>query len=118
MLSRTDFLTLFLLLNVFNGAMNLANANSEGVCPARPDDKIQQIDIFDGKPEELAYLAPDDDKTASNIYTLNYIYDQGRIVTVRCKYHSGFAVDVELKDKVTQCKFSSYKSGSSALVCK
>ena len=118
MLSKTDFLRVFLLINVFGSTMNLASANSEGVCPARPDGKIQQIDIFDGKPEELAYLAPDDDKTASNIYTLSYIYDQGRIVTVRCKYHSGFAVDVELKDKVNQCKFSSYKSGNSALVCK
>lgn len=117
MLSKSDVLKL-LLVNVLSGAINVANANPASVCPARLNDTIQQIDIFDGKPEELAFLAPDDDQALPSIYTLNYIYDAGRTVTVRCKYTSSFVADVELKSKVNQCTFSSYKSGNSALICK
>jgi hypothetical protein len=118
MLSKIDFLTLFLLVSIISSAINLANANSKSVCPTRNHDNIHQIDIFDGKPEELAYLAPDDEQTAPNTYTLGYIYEKGRRVTIRCKYNSGFVFDVELKNKVNECKLSSYKSGEYALVCK
>jgi len=118
MLLKADYLKLFLLINLFSCAINTASAASEGVCPKRQNDKVQQIDIFDGKPEELAYLAPDDDRTSPNIYTLSDIYKEGRIVTIRCKYDSGFVHDVELKNKVKQCRFYRNKSGNSKLICK
>ena len=118
MLLKIDFLKLFLLLVIFCGAINLASANAKGECPTRRNEKLQQIYIFDGKPEELAYLAPDDDQTSPNTYTLNHIYEEGRIVTIRCKYASGFVYDVELNNKVRQCKFSRNKSGAPVLICK
>ena len=119
MLLNNGFIKLFLLINIFSCIFNLASANDvKGVCPTRGNEKIQQIDIFDGKPEELAYLAPDDDQTSPDTYTLNYIYEKGQIVTIRCKYDSGFVYDVELKNKVSQCKFSRNKSGNSSLICK
>lgn len=118
MLLKADFLKLFLLINVFSCAFNLASANAKGVCPIRLNEKVQQIDIFDGKPVELAYLAPDDDQTAPNTYSLSYIYEQGRIVTIRCKYDSGSVYDIELKNKVNQCKFFRNKSGNPTLICK
>ena len=118
MLLKSDFLKLILFAFFFSVAPSLANANSESICTTRPNEKVQQIYIFDGKPEELAYLAPDDNQTNSNIYTLNYIYDAGRFVTIRCKYDSNFIYDVEMKDKVNQCKFSKNKSDSYILICK
>jgi hypothetical protein len=118
LLNTGDFLKLFLLINVFSSVFNLASANSEGVCPTRRNEKVQQIDIFDGKPVELAYLAPDDEQTSPNTYTLNHIYEEGRSVTIRCKYDSGFVYDVELKNKVNQCKFFRNKSGNPRLICK
>ena len=116
MLLNNRFLKLFVLINVSACFFNLTNAKS--VCAKRANEKIQQIDIFDGDPLELAYLAPDDDQTAPNTYTLNYIYEKGQIVTIRCKYDSGFVYDVELKNKVSQCKFYRNKSGNPALICK
>jgi hypothetical protein len=118
MLSKTEFMKYLLLILILGSAIYFARANAENVCHTRPGDNIQQIDIFDGKPEELAYLAPDDEKAAPNIYTLGYIYDQGRVVTIRCKYNSGFVADVELKGRVTQCKSLSNKSGDMSLACK
>ncbi len=116
MLSNNRFFTLFALMTVLACGLNTANA--KGVCAKRGNEKVQQIDIFDGDPSELAFLAPDDDQTAPNTYTLNYIYDKGGIVTIRCKYDSGFVNVVQLKNKVRQCKFSKNKAGQPNLVCK
>ena len=95
----------------------LADAKSSEVCPVRSGDIVQNIDVFDGKPEELAYLAPDDDRVAKNTFTLGYVYKEGRAVTIRCKYASGFVVDVELKNKVDKCIASRNKSGPVAVIC-
>ena len=86
------------------------------VCPVRSDSKVKQIDIFDGDPKDLAYLAPDDD--ISNTYTVGGIYERGSIVTVRCKYKNGEVVDVPLTDRMDKCVFSRNKQGVSSLVCK
>lgn len=93
-------------------------ADAKDVCPARANEKVKQIDIFDGKPEELAFLAPDDDEKAPNTYTLKNIYEQGRIVTIRCTYDSGFIFELPMKDKVDNCHFSRSKAGVPKLVCK
>ncbi|TWB41948.1 hypothetical protein FBZ90_107327 [Nitrospirillum pindoramense] len=52
------------------------------------------------------FLAPDDDRTGRNTYTVSGIYQDGRFVTVRCNYASAFSVDVELKEKISKCLFS------------
>jgi len=85
------------------------------VCPTRSHNVVKQIDIFDGDPKDLAYLAPDDD--ASNTYTFSGIYEQGRVVTVRCKYKNGDVVDIPLAATIDQCIFSRSKQGASSLVC-
>ena len=94
------------------------SVGAKGVCPTRNHEKVQQIDIFDGNPEELAYLAPDDDEKAPNTYTLKHIYEKGRTVTIRCTYDSGFVFELALKKKVNRCNFSRSKTGTPALVCK
>ena len=107
---------LLLLLGMLASGNGIAGDHADGVCPKRPHERLQQIYIFDGKPEELAYLAPDDETT--NTYTLAPIYKEGRTVTVRCEYDRGFIYDVELKNAVKKCKYSESKAGIPKLICK
>ncbi len=93
-------------------------AGSTGVCPARKHDKVVQIYIFDGKPDEQVFLAPDDEDKSPNTYTLAKIHQAGRTVTVRCEYSRGPVYDTELKKKIKQCQSSESKSGSFSLVCR
>ena len=86
------------------------------VCPVRSDSKVKQIDIFDGDPKDLAYLAPDDEN--SNTYTVSGIYERGSSITVRCKYKDCKVVEVPLTAVIDKCVFSRSKQGASSLVCK
>lgn len=115
MLSRLD-LIVFLLIGILASGNGFAHDNADGVCPKHQNAKLQQIYIFDGKPEELVYLAPDDE--LNEIYTLGAIYKEGRTVTVRCQYDTGFILDVELKKVVHKCQSSENKSGVPKLICK
>lgn len=93
-----------------------AAGDSASVCPIRKDAGVTQIDVFDGDPADLAYLAPDDDKQGSDTYTVKGIYDHGRYVTVRCHYGAA-SVDVKLADRVARCRFSG-GDAHPALACK
>jgi hypothetical protein len=115
MLSSLNSIVL-LLLGILASGNGFAHDNAEGVCPKYPNAKLQQIYIFDGKPEELVSLASD--YPESDIYTLSAIYKEGRTVTIRCEYDTGFILDVELKKKVEMCKGSENKAGVPKLVCK
>jgi hypothetical protein len=118
MLSKSDFSKPILLAGAFTCvALGWASAKTQEVCPVRSGDSVQNIDVFDGKPEELAFLAPDDGGTTTNIFTLGDIYKEGRTVTIRCKYGTGFVADVELKNKVDHCTASRSKSGHVAVIC-
>lgn len=116
-MSLNNYFKFFIFLSIIYNNINFAGADSVISCPIRLNDSIQQIDIFDGKPEEMAYLAPDDDKSTPSIYSLRYIYDQGRTVTIRCKYNSGSIFDRELKDKVNKCTFMGYNTRNSEFIC-
>jgi len=107
-----------LLLSLAVLASTPAIADSHGVCPELKRDKVRQIYIFDGKPSELAYLMPDDNEDAQNLYSLSYLYDHGRTVTIRCEYESGTVRDIEFKNRIRACHSSETKSGESRLTCK
>lgn len=113
---KTNTLKLCVLIGVFS--LNPAFANQGEVCPVLKHDKLRQISIFDGKPGEQAYLAPDDSETAANTYTLGKIHDEGRSVTIRCEYGSGVVRDIELKNKVRRCLYSERKTGEPRLTCR
>ena len=81
-------------------------AAAAGVCPVHKDAGVTQIDIFDGDPAGLAFLAPDDERDGQGIYTVKDIYAKGRIVTVRCHYGGSVAEDVRLTQPVARCVFS------------
>jgi hypothetical protein len=107
-----------ILIYSFACAPSVVYAGSTEVCPVRKHAKVVQIYIFDGKPEEQVFLAPDDDEKSPNTYTLAKIHQAGRTVTVRCEYSRGPVYDTELKKKVKRCQSSESKSGSYSLVCR
>jgi len=76
-----------------------------GVCPLRAGASPSQIDVFDGDPSEQAILAPDDDATGANNYTVKDVYAQGRAVTIRCHYGQD-NLDVKLPKPVSSCHYS------------
>lgn len=98
-------------------AAGCVDAKGDGVCTARPDDPARQLYLFDGDPAGRALLAPDDEQTAPNTYSVGPIYDRGRYVTVRCEYKSGASHDVQLKEKVSRCEYSEGDTGPN-LRCK
>jgi hypothetical protein len=63
-------------------------AKAASVCPVRAHTTVRQIDLFDGPPADLAYLAPADPDRAPNLYPVREVYQQGRIVTIRCQPRS------------------------------
>lgn len=77
-----------------------------GVCPVHANAAVTQIDIFDGDPAGLAFLAPDDERDGEGVYTVKDIYAKGRIVTVRCHYGASVVEDVRLTKPVARCLFS------------
>ncbi|WP_425600664.1 STY0301 family protein [Nitrospirillum viridazoti] len=98
-----------------------ASATTPSVCPVRGGDLVKYISVYNGKPEDLVNLAPDDE-TGKNPnqdkFTLDYIYKDGRVATIRCKYASGAITDVELKEPVKQCTASRGKSGEVTVQCR
>jgi hypothetical protein len=119
MIGFNRFLLVAALLAVLPGFLPpaaYAKSAEIKVCPVHDNNKVKQIDIFDGDPKDLAYLAPDDD--ASNTYTVSSIYEHGSIVTVRCKYTDGAVVEVPLTGTIDKCVFSRNKQGMSSLTCK
>ena len=93
-------------------------ADLKGGCPIRQGQHLIQIDIFDGNPADLAYLAPDDDERGINTYTLKKIYRSGGFATVRCKYSEGGVLDIKLVKAVWRCKFAHTTSRGQNLLCK
>lgn len=93
-------------------------AKPASVCPTRSAN-VQQIDIFDGDPEDNVYLAPDDPYKAPNQYTVGDIYSQGRMLVVRCHYADSAVHDIKLYSPLKICDYKEDKrKHSAALVCK
>jgi hypothetical protein len=92
-------------------------AGAAAVCPARPSDIVQSIDVFDGAPAELAYLAADGRRNGADVFTLGQIRAAGRAVVVRCKYRSGASVDVEVAAAASECMARLENSGNVRVTC-
>jgi hypothetical protein len=80
-------------------------ADAAPVCPVRGGTSLRYVDVFDGPPEDLAILVPDENKKLFGSWQLAYIYKAGRFVTIRCKYADGQAADVKLPNKVEKCDY-------------
>ena len=87
-------------------------------CPALADDRLQFVDVFDGTPDEQAYLVPDSGTEARGAWSLGYVYDAGRFVTVRCKYAHGRVIDLRIADRVAQCAYTNDATGGLKMACR
>jgi len=83
----------------------MAGAAAAEVCPARPGHSPRYVVVFDGTPEEMASLVPDETGNSSGRWQLGYVYEAGRVVTVRCRYEDGRTAEVTLSKKVNACVY-------------
>ncbi len=88
------------------------------VCAPRADHPLRYVGVFDGSVEELAMLAPNMSKARSGYWTLGYVYDANRFVTVSCKYADGKAVDVKLTERIARCDYKINAKKTLTLYCK
>jgi hypothetical protein len=106
-----------LIFGLSVSTLSCAHAVPTNLCPARQSDIVKYIDVFDGRPNELAYLAPDSQRSGVDTFIVGGIYDSGRSVTVRCKYASGQITDIEIKQKVDMCAATRTGSGGVSVQC-
>ena len=93
-------------------------ALSANVCEKRNAAPLVSFQIFDGSPEEMADLVPDQGGSRTGYWTLNYVYEAGRFVTVRCKYKDGYITDVKLTEKINKCIYQYDAKKQFSLQCK
>jgi hypothetical protein len=86
-------------------------------CPDSGGTTLRLVDVFDGPPESLATLIPDEAGERSGYWNLKYVYDAGRSVTIRCKYANGEAHDVKLSAGTRRCDYAIDSQESLTLRC-
>jgi hypothetical protein len=96
----------------------MRDALAENVCPSRSGHPLRLVDVFDGSPEEQATLVPDKAGKVSGYWQLDYVYDAGRFVTIRCKYADHESVDIKLSRKVDRCDYRFDNKKALSLSCK
>ena len=101
------------------GQSGQSNAsNPLNPCPARASTSLRFVDVFDGPPESLATLMPDEAGERAGYWNLKYVYDAGRSVTIRCKYANNEMHDVKLTTVTTRCDYTIDSEQVLALRCK
>jgi hypothetical protein len=78
---------------------------------------LKFVDVFDGSPEEQAYLVPDAATDERGFWNLAYVFDAGRVVTVRCKYAHGHVIDLRLATRIAKCQYTSQGAAGLRMVC-
>jgi hypothetical protein len=91
---------------------------SAETCPRRDATFLSSVEVFDGTPEELAMLKPDEGGDSSGYWILGYVYDQKRSVTVLCKYANGNLARVDLTQRVSKCNYQINKKNQLSFQCK
>ncbi|MFZ6775954.1 STY0301 family protein [Undibacterium sp. Ji83W] len=96
----------------------LQPAFSAETCPRRDESFPVSVTVFDGTPEELASLVPEESGKRSGYWILGSVYDQKRSVTVLCKYADGHVERVDLKQRVSKCNYQINKKNQFSIQCK
>lgn len=87
-----------------------ASARDVHVCPQQINNSLISIDIFDGKPEDMAGLAPEPKNQNNGVWgSLGKIYQQGSTVYVACGYEDGLSLNVQVKNRVRSCSSTDVK---------
>jgi len=111
-----DRIVAILLAVILGCGMRVAAAAQ--VCPVWQHQPLRYVDIFDGTPDELATLVPDQAQERSGYWQLGYVYKAGRFVTIRCKYADGKQIDVKLSKEVGRCDYKIDTQKTLKLHCK
>ncbi|MFA5121804.1 STY0301 family protein [Zavarzinia sp.] len=118
MSSNRGILALALLL-----APGLAQA-AEVACPAAQGGApLANVTLFDGPPEELASLVPDDSTRDKNgdtrsTWDVSYIPQAGRTLYVQCDYGKATAPVTLKAEGVQSCAFVQHKDKTLSLTCR
>jgi hypothetical protein len=115
-MSSNNRFALLVFAASLSGAASAATALE--VCPVRQEQPLRFVDVFDGTPEQLATLVPDRAGERSGYWTLGYVYDAGRNVTIRCKYADGGFEDVILNQRVKRCSYRIDARKTLKVLCK
>ena len=115
-MSWSKFSVLFLVL-LISGCSSAHTVRNEA-CPIRDRAQLKFVDMFDGTPEELVILMPDVAYETSGKWSLDYVYDAKRFVTVRCKYTDGESIDVKISERIKSCNYKINTQRNLALSCK
>ncbi len=91
---------------------------SAETCPRRDASFPLSVTVFDGTPEELASLVPEESGKHSGYWILDSVYDQKRSVTVLCKYADGHVERVDLKQRVSKYNYQINKKNQFSIQCK
>ncbi len=95
-----------------------SSSNPSNPCPTKEGTTLRLVDVFDGPPESLATLMPDEAGERSGYWNLKYVYDAGRSVTIRCKYADDETHDVKLLAVTTRCDYAIDSQQGLTLLCK
>ncbi|WP_325072535.1 STY0301 family protein [Paraburkholderia acidisoli] len=106
------------IIGVFLGFCSFDAAIAGRVCPVKRGTTLQYVTVFDGAPEELASLIPDQTSNRTGRWEVGYVYDAGREVTIRCRYLNGDAQDIRLTDRIGACFYAISRKHVLALSCK
>jgi len=93
-------------------------AVAAAVCPVRAGQPLRFVDVFDGPPVQLALLMPDKAEKQSGYWLLDYVFDAGRFVVVRCKYDDKQTLDVKLSKRVHKCDYKIDAAKALDIFCK
>jgi hypothetical protein len=87
-------------------------------CPLLDGKAPRYVDLFDGSPEELAYLIPDNATSTEGTWNVAYVYDAGRALTIRCKYDGKRVVNVAVTRRVWRCNYHVLPGGGLDMACR
>lgn len=96
----------------------IRTASAENICPLHPGHPLRLVDVFDGSPDELATLVPDEAGKVSGYWQLGYLFDAGRFVTIRCRYAGDEIADIKLSKRINRCDYKFDDKKVLSLSCK
>lgn len=106
------------ILLTFISTWSICPAFAGPVCPLRDRQPLRFVDVFDGPPEQMAILVPDKAGERSGYWSLDYVYDAGRVVVVRCKYADKQTSDIKLSNRVHRCDYKIDAKKTLTIDCK
>ena len=101
------------ILFVFLSVISINSFAQEVKCPAIKDNnQLQQVILFDGKPEELASLVPDEE--SKKYYSWKLVPSERKYYLV-CKYSNNVKIETQLTSPTKECR---HMNKSNQVICK